>query len=85
MRPASRWLLAVALFSACGIVPDSGTLICNPNGKACPDNYYCAADNTCWKTGETPSGDLSATLPDLVSMFLTQYGTPSRPRTKGKS
>ena len=30
-------------------------------------------------------GAFTATLPDLVSMFLTQYGKPSRPRTKGKS
>lgn len=30
-------------------------------------------------------GVFTATLPDLVSMFLTQYGNPSRPRTKGKS
>ncbi len=30
-------------------------------------------------------GAFTATLPDLVSMFLTQYGTSSRPRTKGKS
>jgi AcrR family transcriptional regulator len=33
-------------------------------------------------------GAFTATLPDVVSMFLTQYGTPSRPRTlrnKGKS
>ena len=30
-------------------------------------------------------GTFTATLPDVVSMFLTQYGTtPSRPRTKGK-
>ena len=29
-------------------------------------------------------GAFTATLPDLVSMFLTQYG-PSRARTKGKS
>jgi AcrR family transcriptional regulator len=30
-------------------------------------------------------GAFTATLPDLVSMFLTQYGSPSHPRTKGKS
>ena len=30
-------------------------------------------------------GAFTATLPDLVSMFLTQYGSSSRPPTKGKS
>lgn len=30
-------------------------------------------------------GAFTATLPDLVSMFLAQYGPPSRPRIKGKS
>lgn len=30
-------------------------------------------------------GSFTATLPDLVSMFLTQYGRPTRLRTKGKS
>ncbi|MDQ6649352.1 MAG: TetR/AcrR family transcriptional regulator [Actinomycetota bacterium] len=30
-------------------------------------------------------GAFTATLPDLVSMFLTQYGPPARPRLKGKS
>ncbi len=30
-------------------------------------------------------GVFTATLPDLVSMFLTQYGKPARPRTKEKS
>lgn len=30
-------------------------------------------------------GAFTATLPDLVSMFLTQYGRPARPRTKGNS
>ncbi len=29
-------------------------------------------------------GAFTATLPDLVSMFLTQYGKPTRPRIKGK-
>ena len=30
-------------------------------------------------------GTFTATLPDLVSMFLHQYGKPARPRSKGKS
>jgi AcrR family transcriptional regulator len=30
-------------------------------------------------------GEFTATLPDLVAMFLSQYGTPVRPRSKGKS
>ncbi len=30
-------------------------------------------------------GTFTATLPDLVSMFLTQYGPPARPRRKGTS
>lgn len=30
-------------------------------------------------------GAFTATLPDLVSMFLTHYGMPARSRTKGKS
>jgi AcrR family transcriptional regulator len=30
-------------------------------------------------------GVFTATLPDLVSMFLTLYGQPTRSRTKGKS
>ncbi len=30
-------------------------------------------------------GAFTATLPDLVTMFLTQYGTPARRHSKGKS
>lgn len=30
-------------------------------------------------------GDFTATLPDLVSMFLTEYGTASRPKIKEKA
>ena len=59
-----RWLglavlTAIPLLAArcCTYAPDpvSGTLHCGPS-SSCPTGNTCAADQTCWKDGETPSG-----------------------------
>ncbi len=69
------WLLALAL-AACDS-PDyvSGHLHCAHEGKACPDDFYCAADDRCWRNGESPSsdlgvGDLSSVPSDLAGADL---------------
>ena len=31
-----------------------------PNAKRCPDNYYCASNNTCWRNGHSPDGGSDA-------------------------
>jgi hypothetical protein len=37
--------------------PVSGQQGCAPaGGKRCPDGYYCATDDHCWKSGEGPGG-----------------------------
>ena len=47
--------LAVAL-AACS-TPDygNGQLRCAASAPRCPDGYYCAADDRCWKTNSGPS------------------------------
>jgi hypothetical protein len=52
--------LVAALASACSYraLPPSGQQQCAPVGqKRCPDGYYCAADDTCWKNGQRPPED----------------------------
>ena len=45
-------VIIAAAFAGCFTpTPQNGALTCNANGKACPDGYYCAGDNHCWKTG----------------------------------
>ena len=39
---------------------DNGQFKCSPGAHPCPDGYYCATDNTCWKKGQSPS-----TVPDM--------------------
>jgi hypothetical protein len=37
--------------------PVSGQQGCAPaGGKRCPDGFYCAADDRCWKNGQGPGG-----------------------------
>src|SRR2546423_14842823 len=69
----------------------SGHLKCE--GQACPADYHCAADGTCWKNGSDPVLDLSATPsdagpPDLSSSdgpivrpdgFIPHKGDPCQP------
>ena len=52
-----RTLLVVAALalSCVTIDPPDGALRCNPSGKQCPDGYYCAIDNTCFRTGQSPT------------------------------
>jgi hypothetical protein len=49
--------LMAALAGACTYRarPVSGQQQCGPVGaKRCPEDYYCAEDSRCWKTGERP-------------------------------
>lgn len=54
-------LLGLVMMSApafgpgCGYSPsfDSGRLRCGPN-DSCPEGYYCASDDRCWRDGEEP-------------------------------
>lgn len=37
----------------------NGSLQCQSGSHPCPDGYHCATDNTCWKNGQDPAGDMS--------------------------
>jgi|GEM_PF-7067811 len=46
-----KFLMVFAfVFAACAdVAPVDGTVRCNPTGKACPDNYQCAANGFCFR------------------------------------
>jgi hypothetical protein len=43
----------------------NGKQQCGNNG-ACPSGYQCGPDNHCYKSGQIPAGDMSATPPDMA-------------------
>lgn len=60
MRALRGALLAVAVLAAGACTyraePASGRQACAPaGGKRCPDGYYCAADDVCWRNGQGPT------------------------------
>jgi hypothetical protein len=53
---AVRFLAFITL-SACGCLSASlpnGRASCASSAPRCPSEYYCAADNTCWRNGSGP-------------------------------
>jgi hypothetical protein len=61
-RPLALLALGLALATTACYAPDltSGALQCGSSG-GCPDGYRClAADQTCWKNGESPATGRSA-------------------------
>ncbi len=42
----------------------SGHLKCATSGRACPDNFYCGADDRCWANGDHP--DLAGIVFDFA-------------------
>jgi large repetitive protein len=59
-----RWLLLLVPLAGCiDISPADGTVRCNPNGKACPDNYSCASDGFCRRQALPP--DMSVNDNDM--------------------
>lgn len=61
MSRAIRCFAVAALVAGAGCIavdPSDGLLACNPNGKACPDNYFCdSATNSCVHDGHPGGGD----------------------------
>ncbi len=62
----SRALACCLAAAAVGCTtPDygNGHLQCAPSTRACPDRFYCAADDHCWRQGSGPAGsDLGAAV-----------------------
>jgi hypothetical protein len=52
--------LGVVALAGCTLdaLPGNGRAICAQPPERCPDGYYCAPDDTCWRLGQAP--DLSA-------------------------
>jgi hypothetical protein len=46
------WISVLALL-ACKPTPPNGAIICSAKGE-CPDDYFCASNNTCWANGSMP-------------------------------
>jgi hypothetical protein len=60
--------LALTLLAVAGCYSPSlpnGKQQCGTNG-ACPSGYQCGPDNHCYKSGQIPAGDMSATPPDMA-------------------
>ncbi len=51
-------ILLLLGLAGCTPNPPDGAITCNPDGVACPDGYQCI-QNTCWKDGHSPVGDLA--------------------------
>lgn len=52
MRAPTVLAGALVLIASClSPEPPDGSILCNPSGKACPDNYTCAADSRCYRNG----------------------------------
>jgi hypothetical protein len=68
-----RALVSLALcVSGCfSPVFHNGSTQCDAQ-QHCPDGYYCAGDNTCWKMGSSP--DLSIAKPHDMSMSMADMG-----------
>jgi len=58
-------VVVVGGLGSCTYAPDfaNDKLTC-ATGAACPKGYFCAADNKCWKTGDTPGGGTGGTHGD---------------------
>jgi hypothetical protein len=73
-----RWLsFAALLLAGCfqAEAPD-GVLTCsNVPGRLCPENYYCAPDQTCWQNGHPYKVDLSS-LPLGPDFALPDWSPP---------
>jgi hypothetical protein len=59
-----RFWLATVMLAGCKLDLRDGDLLCNHNGKTCPDGYHCAGDDRCYQNGHDP--DLSAIAMDLA-------------------
>jgi len=67
---------AALLASACAPSLTNGGLTCSSDGK-CPPGFHCAANNTCWKDGEDPGGDVDLSVEgDLGDQDLSANGGP---------
>jgi hypothetical protein len=49
-------LLALLASGCYQLNVDSGQLRCSPIQNACPRGFYCASDNFCWRTNQSPPG-----------------------------
>jgi hypothetical protein len=64
-RRVSRCLLVLILVTGCyAPSPPNGALRCSSDGQ-CPEGYYCAEDEACWREGDRP--DPLSQPPVLIS------------------
>ncbi|HZS36053.1 MAG TPA: hypothetical protein VFF06_04465 [Polyangia bacterium] len=68
--PIVALALVAALAGGCS-APEygDGHLRCATSGRACPDNFFCASDQHCWRLGSGP-GDGGAAGPSLCAPGL---------------
>lgn len=79
MRPAA--VVLVALAAGCTSPSyGNGHLQCAASGRACPEGFYCAADQRCWRTGTGPSSDdLATPAPDDLALSMPDDLTAPAP------
>ena len=76
-----RLLAIVACASLAGCFSpkySNGAVRCQAGSHPCPDGYYCAVDNTCWKNGEGPNagsdgGDVDMGANDMAQPPVLTY------------
>jgi hypothetical protein len=58
----------------------SGRMRCATTGRACPDDFYCAPDGLCWRTGTGPdlgmNGDLAVSDLAMEDAALSDLSGP---------
>lgn len=60
-----RWIAIAIVASAAGCFSPSyrnGDIHCKATPNTCPDNFHCAIDHTCWRNGQEPPPQHSATI-----------------------
>jgi hypothetical protein len=65
---ASALALAVAMAGGCldAALPN-GRARCAAVAPRCPSDYYCAADDTCWRAGSGPDLSVALAPPDMAA------------------
>jgi hypothetical protein len=72
------------LLAGCKVDLANGVLLCALQGKACPDDYHCAADGYCYRDGQNPDLAVQNNNSDLLSApDLTGVKHQSDPCTPG--
>jgi hypothetical protein len=56
-------VLLTLLAASCASLPDNGALQCNSDrARACPDGYFCAANERCYRIGQGPDLDMGTMI-----------------------